>query len=375
MFDTMTLTKATGALCGSLLVFLLGGWVAESIYATGGGHGDEHVQGFVIETGADETEVVAEAGPSFAELFAAADMANGEKVFRNCAACHALEKGENKAGPYLYGVVGRDVGTAEGYAAYSGALTAVVDVWTPEALDAFLENPRGYAPGTSMGYAGLRKAQDRADLIAFLDQTDGTTYEMPAAATAPAEEAPAAPEASDEAAAEEEAAVEAPAEEAVAEAAPEAAAEAAPAATEEPVAEAAPEPSEEAAAEPAAEAAPEPAAEAPAAEGFAALVAAADVAEGEKLFRRCAACHAVEPGKNKAGPSLFGVVGRDIASVEGFSYSDALSGLEGDWTLDKLSAWIENPRAYAPGNRMGFPGLKDEGDRANLIGYLATLGN
>jgi cytochrome c2 len=374
MFDTMTLTKATGALCGSLLVFLLGGWVAESLYSTGGGHGGERVQGFVIDTGADDaTEVVAEAGPSFAELFAAADMANGERAFRNCAACHALEKGENKAGPYLYGVVGRDVGAAEGFGAYSGALTAVVDVWTPEALNAFLENPKGYAPGTSMGYAGLRKAQDRADLIAFLDQTDGTTYEMPAAATAPAEEAPAEPAATEEAPAEEEAAVEAPAAEAVAEAAPEAAA---PAATEEAAtAEAAPEATEEAAAEPAPEATEEPAAEAASANDFAALVAAADLAEGEKLFRRCAACHAVEEGKNKAGPSLFGIVGRDIASADGFSYSDALTGLEGEWTLDKLSAWIENPRAFAPGNRMGFPGLKDEGDRANLIGYLQSIGN
>ena len=53
MFDTMTLTKATGAVCGSLLVFLLGSWAAQSIFSMGGGHGDEHVQGFVIDTGAD----------------------------------------------------------------------------------------------------------------------------------------------------------------------------------------------------------------------------------------------------------------------------------------------------------------------------------
>lgn len=335
MFDTMTLTKATGAICGSLLVFLLAGWAATSLYSTGGDHGEHHVQGFVIDTGAEEgTEVAVEEGPKFAELFAAADATNGEKVFRNCAACHSLGKGENKAGPYLYGVVGRKVDTAEGYA-YSGALEKVVDVWTPDALNAFLENPKGYAPGTAMGFAGLRKAQDRADVIAYLDQTDGTTYEMPAAApaeeaAAPAEEAPAAAEAP----AQETAAAEAPAAEA---------------------------PAQEAAAAPA--------------DGFATMVAAADVAEGEKIFRRCAACHAVEVGVNKVGPSLHGVVGRDIASVEGFSYSDALKGLEGEWTLDKLSAWIENPRGFARGNRMGFPGLKSEADRANLIGYLQSLGN
>jgi cytochrome c2 len=105
------------------------------------------------------------------------------------------------------------------------------------------------------------------------------------------------------------------------------------------------------------------------------MVAAADVAEGEKIFRRCAACHAVEPGVNKVGPSLHGIVGRDIASVEGFTYSDALKGADGDWTFDNLSAWIENPRAFAAGNKMGFPGIKKEADRANLIGYLQTLGN
>lgn len=378
MFDTMTLTKATGAVCGSLLVFLLGSWAAQSIFSMGGGHGDEHVQGFVIDTGADAAEEApAEEGPSFAELFAAADPANGEKVFRNCAACHALEKGENKVGPYLYGVVGRDVGTAEGFDAYSGALSEVVEVWTPEELDAFLENPKGYAPGTSMGFAGLRKAEDRADLIAFLDQTDGTTYEMPAAATAPAAEAAVEPEAP----AEESAAAEAPAEEAPAEDTAAAEAPAEGTAEQTAVAEAPSEgtgAAEAAAAEAPAEEAPAEetaAAEAPAADGFAALVAAADPAEGEKVFRRCAACHAVEAGKNKVGPSLHDVVGADIAAVEGFSYSDALKGLEGEWTLDRLSAWLENPRGFAPGNRMGYSGLKDEADRAAVIAYLQTVGN
>jgi cytochrome c2 len=339
MFDTMTMTKTAGALCGALLVFLLGNWAAESIYSMGGGHGEDHAQGYVIDTGDDGAEEVVEEGPSLAELMASADVANGEKLFRNCAACHAVVQGENKVGPYLYGVVGREVGAASGYGSYSGALTAVAQVWTPVELDAFLENPKGYAPGTSMGYAGMRKATDRADLIAYLDQTDGTTFEMPV------DEAAAEPAA-------EEAAAEPAAEEAAAEPA-----------------------AEEAAAEPAAEeAAAEPAAEAGASD-FAALVAAADLAEGEKLYRRCGACHKLEDGKNGAGPHLFGIVGRDIASVEGFAYSDALKGLEGEWTPEKLSGWIENPRAYAPGNRMGFPGLKDEADRANLIGYLQSAAN
>jgi hypothetical protein len=68
--------------------------------------------------------------------------------------------------------VGRDVGTAEGYN-YSGALSEAADVWTPENLRAFLENPAGYAPGTSMGYSGLKDVEDRANLIAYLDSIDG----------------------------------------------------------------------------------------------------------------------------------------------------------------------------------------------------------
>ena len=68
--------------------------------------------------------------------------------------------------------MGRAVDAAEGFGAYSGALEQVADVWTPENLFGFLENPRGYAPGTTMGFAGLKDPQDRADLIAYLDSID-----------------------------------------------------------------------------------------------------------------------------------------------------------------------------------------------------------
>ena len=165
MFDTMTMTKVLGGVCGAWLVFLLGGWAAEEIYtANEGGHGD-HAQAYVIDTGASDEP--AEEGPSFEEVFASADAAAGEKVFRKCASCHKLEEGVNGTGPSLYGVVGRPVDSIAGFA-YSGALEEVVDVWTPENLSHFIENPRGFAPGTAMGFAGLPKIQDRADLIAYL---------------------------------------------------------------------------------------------------------------------------------------------------------------------------------------------------------------
>ncbi|MEQ9260361.1 MAG: cytochrome c family protein [Roseovarius sp.] len=410
MFDTMTLTKIVGGFCGALLVFMLGGWAAELLYHRGGGHGDDHSQAYVIDTGDDEGgEVEADTGPSFEELFVSADVGKGERVFNKCKACHQLEQGANGTGPYLYGVVGRQVDAAEGYS-YSGALEAVAEVWTPQNLSAFLENPAGYAPGTTMGFAGLKSVEDRANVIAYLDQTDGDTYEieMPASDEAPAEE-----EAAAEATSEEQAAEAATEEQATEEQATETAAADTSGTTEEAAAETGGEESQTASAEgteetaaaeeqPASEetateetaaaeaateeqateetastetAAEQPAEEPAAQEGsaFAAMVAEADPAEGQKVFRKCQACHVADKEQNRVGPHLVGLVGRDIASVEGFRYSDALTGLEGAWTEDELNAWLENPKDYAPGNKMAFAGLRDEAERAAVIAYIESL--
>ena len=171
MLDTMTLTKTVGAFCGALLVFLLGNWAAETLYDMGGGHGEDHAQGYVIETAdADapvEEEEVEEA-PDFAEVFASADAGKGARVFNKCKACHKIEDGANMTGPHLYDVVGRDVGSVGDFR-YSGALSEAADVWNPETLSAFLENPSDYAPGTTMGFAGLGDIEDRANVIAYLE--------------------------------------------------------------------------------------------------------------------------------------------------------------------------------------------------------------
>lgn len=172
MFDTMTVTKIGGALCGALLVFLLGKWAAEELYHTGGGHGDHAAAGYVIDTGDEgHGDAAVEEEVNVAELLAAGDVAKGAKVFSKCKACHKLEAGANSTGPYLYGVVGRPVDSAQGFG-YSGALEEAADVWTPENLFAFLENPKAYAPGNKMTFTGLKKAGDRADLIAYLDSLD-----------------------------------------------------------------------------------------------------------------------------------------------------------------------------------------------------------
>lgn len=167
MFDTMTMTKAVGAFCGTLLIYLLVSWAAETIYHGGGGHGDAHDQAYVIDTGDHgETDTAAEE-VSFEEVFAAADASKGARTWRQCSACHKLEDGANGTGPHLFGIVGRDIGSVEGYA-YSPTLAEMEGAWTPERLNEFLANPRGYAPGTKMSYSGLKDIEARANLIAYL---------------------------------------------------------------------------------------------------------------------------------------------------------------------------------------------------------------
>lgn len=173
MFDTMTWTKIVGGFCGAFLVFLLGGWAAKEIYA-GGGHG-EGEQAYVIEvasTGAGTEEVVEE-GPPFADLLAVADAAAGEATFgRACGGCHKIEDGVNGTGPHLYGLVNRPVQAVADFE-YSGALIAVIDVWTPDSLNSFITDPGAYADGTKMTYNGMRSAQDRANVIAYLASIGG----------------------------------------------------------------------------------------------------------------------------------------------------------------------------------------------------------
>lgn len=109
-------------------------------------------------------------------------------------------------------------------------------------------------------------------------------------------------------------------------------------------------------------------------EEFAALVASANIAKGEKLIKKCTACHAFnQGGANKVGPALWGIIDQDIASVAGFKYSGALSSVEGNWTVENMNAWLYKPKAFAKGNKMSFAGLKKDQDRANLIAYLKTL--
>lgn len=173
MFDTMTVTKAAGSLIGALLLVLLLNWAASGIYHVGpSGHaaeGEEHAQAYTIpvaEAGGEAKGEAAEEGPDFATLLASADPAKGEKVFSKCKACHKVD-GTNGTGPHLNGVVGRPVASVEGFA-YSDAMKAHGGEWTPDRLQEFLTSPKNVVKGTKMTFAGLPKAEDRANLIAYL---------------------------------------------------------------------------------------------------------------------------------------------------------------------------------------------------------------
>jgi cytochrome c len=103
---------------------------------------------------------------------------------------------------------------------------------------------------------------------------------------------------------------------------------------------------------------------------------AQDAAEGEKVFKKCMACHAVGEGAaNKVGPVLNGVVGRTAGTADGFNYSQAMkdAGAGGiAWTDENLDKYLENPKGFIKGNKMAFPGLKKPEERANVIAFLKT---
>lgn len=165
MFDTMVMTKAVAAFCGALLVFLLGNWAASAIFVPRNAGAQ---QAFIIETGAGDEAAEPVADLTFDEAFEIADAGAGSRLWSQCRACHALEAGRNGVGPYLHGVVNREIASVGGFN-YSGALTQAGDIWTPEVLSEFLLNPQGLTPGTSMSYRGMPNVQDRANLIAYIE--------------------------------------------------------------------------------------------------------------------------------------------------------------------------------------------------------------
>ena len=109
---------------------------------------------------------------------------------------------------------------------------------------------------------------------------------------------------------------------------------------------------------------------------IATLLATADIAKGEAAFKKCAACHTIAPGgANGIGPNLWASMGKPHGHVAGFSYSDALKSIPGNWDFEGMDKWLANPKKYAPGTKMTFAGLSNPEERANLIAYLNAQGS
>ena len=227
--DSFELNKIIGAVLGTLLFVMGVGFLAEAIYHPIENRGPGYA---LPEPEVAEGGEAAEEAPAvpLGVLLASASVERGASAVRKCQGCHTFAEGEAaKQGPNLYGIVGASKAHMEGFG-YSDILLqqkAEGQVWSYENLDAFLTNPKAYAPGTKMNFPGVRSPEERADILAYLQTLSGSPVPFPAAEEAPAAEAteaeaPAATEEAAPAAGEE---VTAPAAETTEPTAPEAAVE------------------------------------------------------------------------------------------------------------------------------------------------------
>jgi cytochrome c len=140
--------------------------------------------------GGGEAAGGAEIAPDISVLLASASIEAGQKITAQCKACHVFEQGgANGVGPYLWNVYGRASGSVPGFR-YSEAMAGFTQPWTAETLNGFLAAPQQYLPGTAMSYAGLKKPQDRANIIAYLHSLNSAAPPLPEASLAEVETAP-----------------------------------------------------------------------------------------------------------------------------------------------------------------------------------------
>ena len=178
-----TMNMALGALLGTVFVLMSVSIASEGLF-----HAENPEKpGFIIEATEEASAATAEEPAALvpiADLLASADPARGETAFKKCASCHSVEKGAgNKVGPNLYGVVGRPIAQLADFS-YSGPMKAFSEegkqVWDFDHMNGFLLAPKKYIKGTAMGFAGDKKDQERADIIAYLNTKSDAPLPMPA---------------------------------------------------------------------------------------------------------------------------------------------------------------------------------------------------
>jgi len=179
--DSFELNKILGAILGTCLILLVTSFTAHALFAPK----LPEKPGFVIAAKAEgegAAKPAAAAAEPIEKLLQTASVEKGAAAAKKCGACHSFAKGEkNGVGPNLYGVVGDKIGEGRGFN-WSAAIKAKGGVWTIDALNQFITYPKGYIPGTAMGFAGIQKDSERADVLAYLNSLSDSPQPLPTAA-------------------------------------------------------------------------------------------------------------------------------------------------------------------------------------------------
>ena len=181
--DSFELNKILGALLGTCILLLVTSFAASAIFSPG----KLEKPGFEIavkeEAHGGGTKEAATPSEPIEKLLQTASVEKGASAAKKCAACHTFEKaGPNRVGPNLYGVLNEPKGAGRGGFNFSAAMKAKGGTWTYDDLNKFIANPKGFVPGTAMGFAGIQKDSERADVIAYLRSLSENPAPLPTAA-------------------------------------------------------------------------------------------------------------------------------------------------------------------------------------------------